>query len=214
MQLKSGEDMAWSRIAAALAFAALSVSSPAVSIPIDPSPDSAEQRESLRRLTVCLAEARPRWARQTLAYPYLSDAQRYSASAALVGRDSCATGPETEFTFRTSSLVGSLAEHFVESDLRGVDFRRVAQAINRVAPRNASEDFALCVAARNPVAVRDLVVSEPGSANERRAAEQLARHLPDCFQPDERQEVDLQALRALMATALYRGVRSALAGGN
>jgi len=206
--------MARSQLAAALLFAVLSVQAKADSVPINPSPDSAEQRESLRRLTVCLAEARPRWARQTLARPYLSEAQRYEASAALVGRDSCVSGQEVEVTFRAASLVGSLAEHFVKSDLRRVDFQRVARAINTVEPLNASEDFALCVAARNPGAARDLVVSEPGSAEEERAAQRLSPHLPGCFQPDERQEVDLQALRALMATALYRGVRSALARRN
>jgi hypothetical protein len=54
---------------------------------VQPSPDSARERQELQRLTACIAESRPRWARHTLSLPYLSEAQANSASLALSGKD-------------------------------------------------------------------------------------------------------------------------------
>ena len=78
-------------------------------------------------------------------------------------------------------------------------------------PRNVTEDFALCVAARNPAAARALALSEPGSDSETQAVGRLAPHVGPCTEPGEDLKVDLQSLRALVSTALYRGVTAALA---
>src|SRR5687768_5048595 len=80
---------------------------------VQPSPDSAAERQALRSLTACIAKSRPRWARQTLSLPYLSDAQAAAAAEALSGKDSCVPRTGAELTFRTSSMVGSLADHFL-----------------------------------------------------------------------------------------------------
>ena len=180
-------------------------------VPIQPSPDSAEERQTLRTLTACLAESRPRWARQTLSHPYLSDAQASAASEALSGRDNCIRETEAEITFRTSGLVGSLAEHFLRAEIESADFARLSAALSTLTPLNVSEDFALCVAARNPAAARDLALSEPGSAAETQAARQVAAYVGSCTNESERPTVDLQSLRALISTALYRGVTTVLA---
>jgi hypothetical protein len=185
----------------ALAAASAQAQSP---VPIVPNTDTAEELQTIRKLSACLAESRPRWARRTLARGYLSDAQARDASEALAGTDSCVRGPQVEVTFRNSALVAGLAEHLLRSDIQGVDFNRVAKALASVEPLNGSEDFALCVAARNPQAARDLTFSDPGSAAESQAATQLSRHVPPCTQPGENLTVDQQSLRALMSTALYR----------
>jgi hypothetical protein len=180
-------------------------------VPIQPNVDTAAQRQALRELSACLANARPRWARQMLAKPYLSDAQAYDASAALSGGDRCITArDDVEITFRTSSLVSSLAEHFIRSDIGRVDFGRVTAVMNAMDPLNVSEDFALCVAARNPTAARDLVLSDLGSTDEADAAQRLAAGVDHCTEPGETLTVDMQALRALASTALYRGVTAVL----
>lgn len=182
---------------------------------IQPSPDSAEQRKALQKLTSCLAEARPGWARGTLSRPYLSDAQAYDASLALRGKDGClGRDVEAEFTFRTSGMVGSLAEHFLREEMERADSKRVAEKLATLPPLNVTEDFALCVASRNPVAARSLALSEPGSAAEEEAARKLAAHVEPCTAETEKLTVDLQSLRALVATALYRGVRAVLASGS
>ena len=80
-----------------------------------------------------------------------------------------------------------------------------------IEPLNASEDFALCVAARNPAAARDLALSEPGSEAENGAAGRLADSVAPCTDADEGLSIDLQSLRALASTALYRGVTDVLA---
>jgi len=178
---------------------------------IEPSVDSPAQRQSLQRLLACVAQARPRWARDTLAQPYLSDAQASAATQLAAGRDTCLSGAQAEVTFRTSSIVSGLAEHFLRSEIQRANFAQVARALTTMPPRNVSEDFAFCVASRNPLAARELALSEFGSESELRAARQLAAHVPGCTNPGENLTVDLQALRALSSTALYRGVATVLA---
>ena len=195
-------------VAAAPLAAQPTAPAPGGSALVQPSVDSAAERQALRQLSACLATSRPRWARQTLAEPYLSKAQARVATEAVSGRDNCVRGPEAAFTFRTSTLVGSLAEHFLSTDLDKADSKRLAAALNTIAPLNASEDFALCVAAGNPEAARRLALSEPGSAAETEAVRQLSARLKPCFAAGETPSVDLQALRALVSTALYRAVAS------
>ena len=184
-------------------------------MPIQPSVDSVQQRQALRNLAVCLVHLRPRWARSTLAHPYLSDAQSQAAWEAVRGRDNCMPGhDDAEVTFRTTSMVSSLAEYFLRADIGRVDFERLSNALPTIAPRNASEDFGLCVASRNPAAARDLALSELGSAAEEAAASHLAGDLAPCIVQGQQLSVDLQSLRALTSAALYRGVTTVLASGN
>lgn len=180
---------------------------------VQPNVDSAESRQALRQMSLCIAQARPRWARQLLARPYLSNEQAYDAAEALEGRDSCIRD-DAEITFRTSTIVGSLAEHFVRSEIGGVDFARLSRVLSTMDPRNASEDFALCVAAANPAAARNLALSEFGSPAETQAAAQLGRYVERCTNPGENLTVDLQSLRSLTSSALYRGIVAVGTAGN
>jgi hypothetical protein len=97
---------------------------------VAPSVDSAAQRASLRALSHCLAKARPRWARQILAHPYLSKEQASMATMALAGGDTCVRGPEAEVTIRTSGLVGSLAEYFLVANGAGAGVSRISQTLD------------------------------------------------------------------------------------
>ena len=179
---------------------------------IGESPDSAAERKVLKTLSACLAKARPGWARNTLAQPYLSDDQARIAARALSGRDSCVTGRgELDVTLRTSGMVGSLAEHFLQADIAKADPARLARTLTSLKPLNVSEDFGLCVAARNPAAARALALSEPGSSEEEGAAGKLAAYVEPCTSPGETLTVELQSLRALVSTALYRAVTNVLA---
>ncbi|HEX8480634.1 MAG TPA: hypothetical protein VF650_01885 [Allosphingosinicella sp.] len=195
-------------LAALLAVCATPVQAqePAAAVPVAPFVDSAEERDALRKMSVCLAKARPRWARQTLAHPYLSKAQAASAAEIMSGRDACVKGDQAELALRTSGMVGSLAEHYLSARIGSADFGRVAKALNTLAPLNASEDFALCVASRNPGAARDLALSQPGSAEETEASRKVAAHVSGCTDRREQLSVDMQSLRALVAVALYRGI--------
>ncbi len=203
-------------LAALLAVGAASAHAQPPAATIQPSPDSAEERKASQKLSSCLAKARPRWARNLLSRPYLSDAQAYDASLAFQGRDTCIRPGHdgTEITFRTSLMVGSLAEHFLRGEIERADAARLAQKLSTLAPLNVTEDFALCVASRNPAAARDLAFSEPGSDAEDAAARKLAAHVEPCTQEGEQLTVDLQSLRALVATALYRGVTAVLPSGS
>lgn len=200
-------------LAAFLALEATTAQAPSRVTAVQPIVDSPEERRSLQRLLGCLAEARPRWARQMLAQPYLSEAQARAAGQAASGRDTCITGIQAEVTFRTSSIVAGLAEHYVRSDIGRADFARVSRALLTLSPRNVSEDFAFCVASRDPAAARDLALSDYGSEAEADAGRRLARHVESCTNPGEQLTVDLQALRALSSTALYRGMTTVLGSG-
>lgn len=178
---------------------------------IHPGPDTAEQRQSLRNFVTCLARARPQWARRTLSHPYLSRAQAEAAAEALSGRDTCIRGTDVEVTFRTSSLIGSLAEYYLRAEIGRADQTQLARTLAALTPLNVSEDFALCLAARNPAAARALALSVPGSDDETRAGRQIARSVGPCTAEGERLTVDLQALRALTSVALYRGLTTVVA---
>jgi hypothetical protein len=195
-------------LAALLAAVAAPVTAqaPSTTTPVAPFVDPAEEREALRKISACLAKARPRWAQQTLSHPYLSKAQASSAAEIMSGRDACVKGDQMELTLRTSGMIGSLAEHYLSARIGRADFNRVAKALNTLAPLNASEDFALCVASRNPAAARDLALSQPGSAAETEAAGKVAAHVGGCTDEREQLKVDMQSLRALIAVALYRGI--------
>lgn len=178
----------------------------AASVEVQPSTDSVAQRAAMRGFSMCLAKARPRWARETLAHPYLSKAQASTAAQALAGTDLCIRGPEADLTFRTSALIGSLAEHFIASRGDGVDLHRLADSLEAIKPLNASEDFALCVTVRDPAAARALALSQPGSDAEANAARKLARGIGPCVIAGEKPVVELQSLRSLVSVALYRGL--------
>lgn len=177
---------------------------------VQPALDTPPERQALRKLTTCVAGIRPRWARTMLSYPYLSDDQARVAAQMVSGHDHCLGAPEVAVAFRTSSVVGFAAEHFIRSDMVGIDPQRIGNALNTVAPMNVSEDFALCLAARDPSSAIDLTNSNPGSPAEEQAAARVATGLPYCSKPGEELKVDVQALRALVATALYRGVTAAV----
>lgn len=182
---------------------------------LQPSVDTPAQRQSLRDLLSCLSRQRPEWARRTMAQPYLSQAQARMAASALGGRDTCLTGrDDVEVTFRTSNLVGSLAELYLRAEIGQVDLTRLSATLTTLEPLNVSEDFALCVTARNPGVARELALSAFGSEAEAAAAERLATGVPACTNQGEDLTVDLQALRSLASFALYRAVSSIRSASN
>src|SRR3712207_5888661 len=99
--------MARHHLVAMLALGAASVAAQAS--PVQPSPDSVKERIELRKVSACLAQKRPDWARETLAMPYLSKAQMRAAMAGISESGSCMRG--VELGLRYSGVVGSLAEH-------------------------------------------------------------------------------------------------------
>lgn len=204
-----------SRPVVAIILAACATSAQAQSAaPIQPSVDTAQQRQTLRNFVGCVAKSRPNWARDVLAKPYLSETQAQSAGEIFSGRDTCLRQDQMEMTFRTSSIVSNLAEHFLRSSLANSDLERLSRSLNAQNPLNTSEDFALCVASRAPASARDLALSEPGSSEEQNAVGKLAPQIQPCVKPGENLTVDAQALRGLMSIALYRANTAVALAGN
>jgi hypothetical protein len=192
------------------ASAAILLSTAANAAPIEPAADSAAQRKALQALTTCLAEARPRWARQTLALPYLSQPQANVAAEALTGRDNCVAGSDAEVTFRTSSLVGNLAEHFVRADVDKTDSKRLKRGLIRAYA--AQRHRRLCIVRHGPQSGRGAGARHQ-RARQRRGNDGSApvrQPVEECTNTGEQLKVDVQALRALVSTALYRGITATL----
>ncbi|MES2290546.1 MAG: hypothetical protein V4530_12500 [Pseudomonadota bacterium] len=175
-------------------------------LPVQPNTDTVERRQFLQDIMACLAKARPRWARQTLSYPYLGDAQSGAAAEAFSGNDNCVRGDKVDVTFRTPGIIGGLAEYYLRTAYAQADFSRVSGSLQAMKPMNASEEFAFCLAARDPAVARDLTMSTIGSSAEAALGRQLAGKAAPCVGGGMQISVDVQSLRALMATALYRGV--------
>ena len=201
-------------VAALLIAASLPLSAQPATLQLRPPLDTAQERQALRKLTLCVAKARPRWARTMLSYPYLSSDQASVAAQIVSGHDNCLGAPEVAVAFRTSSVVGFAAEEALEVGMARTDPKRIGAALNTAAPKNVSEDFALCLAARDPASSFGLASSDPGSANEAKAAEAVAAGVPYCSKPGEKFDVDVQALRALVATALYRAITAVSPAGS
>lgn len=174
--------------------------------------DTTEERQTLQTMVDCLAKARPRWAHKVLSQPYLGDAQARAAAEVMTGRDSCMVGNgEKGIIFRNSGVAGGLAESFLRANLDRADFAQVSARMPTITPLNASEEFALCLAGKNAAAARSLVQSPIGSSSENQAARELTGEAGACVAKGAQLKIDLQSLRALMATALYRSVTAVLA---
>lgn len=182
--------------------------------------DVTTDRRNLRSFSLCVAAERGDWARSTLALPYLSREQVVAAHTVLSGRADCQSSEVMEFDFHASQLVGGLAEHFLRADLANADVARLAQlndqslAASGLAPRNEYEDLGLCVVQRDPAAARALVLTDPGSGAETSAATRVTANVAPCVYQGQSMRLDVPALRALVATALYRSLSSFASRGN
>lgn len=182
--------------------------------------DSTTDRRNLRTFSHCVAGERTDWARTTLALPYLSREQILAAHDVLGGPADCQSRDEMELAFTPSQMVGGLAEHFLQRDLARVDVTRLSQLDEQglvssgLTPRNAYEDLGMCVVQRDAAAARALVLTEPGSSAERAAAARVTANLPPCVYQGQSARLDTPALRALVATSLYRGLSAFASRGN
>jgi hypothetical protein len=73
-----------------------------------------------------------------------------------------------------------------------------------LAPRNGSEDFAFCLARKDPVAVRALIDTVPASKKEAAEIGRLIPHLGSCVVQGSTLTLNKQTIRTLLAVGLYR----------
>jgi hypothetical protein len=188
----------------------------------DPSPDSqlpyavqrGESADAARRVmriyAGCVARARRRWAEAALALPLFDTGQTDYVVQGIGREDACMGDSGLRLRFQAPALIGGMAEELIAtrfssartdpiSALTDADLERTG-----LAPRNGNELFALCVVRRAPALVRDFVLTQPLSAQERAAARQLAPNLGPCLDQGQSLPFAVPTLRALLAPVLYR----------
>lgn len=160
----------------------------------------------------CVARNRSRLAETILALPLRSDEQEATVRRVLGGEDGCLGTGDRTLRLAPPLVVGAMAEWFVADRYDAFDLPSLSRISDErfaeigLAPRNAYEDFALCVVHRAPLAVRALVETEPAGSGEETAFARLTPHLGPCLPQAQTLAFNRATLRAYLAVGLYRAL--------
>lgn len=138
--------------------------------------DQATARRVMRTYAACLLGNRPRVAASLIAAPFGGEEQIAIALRRVRGVDDCMGRTGLAMRFPPESLVGGLAEAGLRARFATMDLAPVAALADAdiarlgLTPRNGYEEIAICIARRDPQAVRTLVLTEPATPEERVAA--------------------------------------------
>jgi len=105
------------------------------------------------------------------------------------------------------TLVSGLAEQLYLNRFGGRDTAAMVSDA-AIAPRNASEDVALCLARRNPAGVRVLIDTVPGTSGEATAIKRLEPDLGPCLPKEQTFTLDAFSVRTFAAAGLYLSARA------
>jgi hypothetical protein len=209
-----------------LVLASLAVSAPAGSeppigsridaVPLAPvQPDTHSRDDALRLMNQfarCVGHQRRKDARAVLDLP-LGSAEQNHAIARIIGvHEECMGEGGVELHFPGSALVGGLAEQLILDLYPGADVSFLAglsdadQQRSGFAPRNLSEDFALCVLRRDPASVRALVDTQPTSPGEAAVVRKLVPQFGPCAVAGQTMTLDKPSVRLMLAFGLYRAL--------
>lgn len=167
-------------------------------------------RQVLNQLTRCIASRRASDVRAALALPVGSNEQLAAANALMNGTDGCGAGGPFEIEMHGMGLVGGLAEGLIDAQRTPRHLASLSswtsEAIGSSAlrPRNANEDFGLCVIRRAPQEAQTLVATRPDTPEERSAVSALVPHLSNCAPVGATLRFDRSTVRGQIAVGLYR----------
>lgn len=166
------------------------------------SPDAARVIVSWGR---CTARSQTRATRALLAMDFRTDAY-WSELGKLARKAGQCLYPGEVLRFRGSLLfAGALAEGLYErDDLSGAGLAARVEAAPAIAARDGTEVIGLCVARRDPIAVRAVLATRPASDDERAAMGALKTTLAGCVPAGLDVRFGRPALRSLVALGLYR----------
>ena len=178
--------------------------------PIDPRDPDAGPR-AMNAFGRCVAQSRLRWAENVLAMPLYSEEQHETVRRAISGIEGCwQAGADLQFPAQL--LIGGMAEHFIETRYRDTDLGRFAGLTNErmiqmgITPLSAYERLAICVVARDPAAVRDLIRAVPRTTSEGDAFRRVFPNLPPCVPNGFTMSFSRVELRAILSSGLYRAL--------
>lgn len=167
----------------------------------------------------CLAGQNRTGALNVINLPYGEAAQGQAAERMIepfpecLGRGSIEVALDLEYP--PTLLAGGMAEHLITREHRRPDLQSIArmsdddQLAIGMAPRNGTEILSSCVVRADPEAAYALVATDPTSAGEDEVFERIIPHLGPCVPDGLTVSFGKPALRALLATGLYRMLNAA-----
>lgn len=170
-----------------------------------------QARVALQNFGTCVADRSPELSAQTLGEDFRSNT--YDSRLRHVTRvnEDCFRGSRRANRLRSSRLLvaGSMAERLLEREAVPVNVQ-LAHAASRPAPeaRSPAEAVALCVVRSTPDEVAALFASDVASTRETAAIAALRPVMGMCNQTGQGVEMSDEGLRAVLATAAYRAVRT------
>jgi len=158
----------------------------------------------------CVADTRGNWAQQLLELPFTSESQIKQLHDRLGGWDDCLATYQFNLKLNEVSLLGGMAEKLTIKRFKAGDSSRFGSVTDdqlfasAAAPRNTSEDFAMCLVRKNPRAVRALIEAVPTSGEETASLNQLIPHLSTCVPSGMNLKLNAGTIRSYSAYGLYR----------
>ena len=177
-------------------------------------PLTEQERSAIKAYGQCVAQRSPEMAAETLVEDFTS--RSYQSKLRLLSRnnESCF---RARGRMRSANVLfaGAIAEGLLARD-DGPLNARLAQAAQQPATPaySPSDQVAICVVRSMPDQVAQLLAAEPASDGETSAADALAPAVELCGRGGPRLRLSVAGLRAILATAAFRSVRSVSASTN
>lgn len=115
-----------------------------------------------------------------------------------------------EMRYGTESLIGALAEYFIEVQFDEQDIDEIAMLSSEdwksdtLLPRNASESLGMCVGEAQARLVYDLAKTVPDSGSEKAIIGQIVPALSPCLPDGMEAQFNATSLRSILVYGLYR----------
>jgi hypothetical protein len=172
---------------------------------------SPQARSTLQNFGACVADRSPDLSAQTLAEDFRTSTYTNRLRHVTRVNEDCFRGSRRANRLRSANLLvaGSIAERLLERDTAPVNVQ-LAHAAARPAPeaRSPAEGVALCVVRSTPDDVAALLATEVASENEAAAIRALGPVMGLCNQSGQGVEMSEAGMRAILATAALRAVRT------
>jgi len=165
-----------------------------------------EARATMARFAACVTEKSPEKVVETLNRDFRTTEYRIGLRNLARNNEGCARNAGLRDRLRMNNLAfaAALAEVMLERHAAPLNARLAKAAAGKEAPTYAPSDkVAMCVARSTPDDVAALFASEPGSADEEKAAGKLMPVVKLCGQGAQI-EASVTGLRSIIATASFR----------
>ena len=190
------------------------VSTPAIAQDRKPLEESsANARVQMERFATCVADRSPEKAARTISMDFRSTTYR-SALKNLADANRDCYGYRSTMRSGGLSIAGALAERLLERDASALNARIIRAGSVQTAARTPSDAIALCVVRSAPDDVARLFATEVASDAERDAVKALHVATGACARNQARLETTPEGRRAMLATAAFRTVTTAVAEAN